>query len=284
MKVFISWSGERSRHVATALGPWLKQVIQAVRPWMSNNDILAGDRWNPEVTKNLDEISFGICCITPENRVEPWILFEAGALGKTVSQKAFVCPYLIDMGPSDLHPALAQFQAKRADKEGTFELISSVNTAIASAGLSGALNEDELRRTFEKWWPDLQHELASAPKPASSPPKKHERQILEEVQQSVNALVNVVSEMRSQTSLSNWVNPGQFVYTVNNADENANADFIYASPPQKYSVIELKGNPFPKNIRKYLKYATEQKSETKSPSKEKSSLADKKTEGEGDKK
>lgn len=44
MKVFLSWSGERSRLVATALHEWLPQVINAVEPFISSN-IDAGARW-----------------------------------------------------------------------------------------------------------------------------------------------------------------------------------------------------------------------------------------------
>jgi len=39
MKVFISWSGQRSAAVADALRYWLPKVIQALEPWMSADDI-----------------------------------------------------------------------------------------------------------------------------------------------------------------------------------------------------------------------------------------------------
>ena len=32
--VFISWSGEQSRMVASGLWTWLPRVIQASKPWM----------------------------------------------------------------------------------------------------------------------------------------------------------------------------------------------------------------------------------------------------------
>src|SRR5258707_599889 len=42
MRVFLSWSGERSAAVAAAFPEWLPNVIQAVQPWMSASDIEQG--------------------------------------------------------------------------------------------------------------------------------------------------------------------------------------------------------------------------------------------------
>src|SRR5688572_18638179 len=110
MKVFISWSGERSKAVAVALREWLPDVIQSVHPWLSSEDIDAGLRWNDEVTRELSQTRFGIICLTAENQTAPWILFEAGALAKTI-EKTHVVPYLIGLEPTDVQRGpLAQFQ------------------------------------------------------------------------------------------------------------------------------------------------------------------------------
>jgi hypothetical protein len=37
MKVFISWSGEPSRTIASALNDWLEGVLPQVEPWMSDD-------------------------------------------------------------------------------------------------------------------------------------------------------------------------------------------------------------------------------------------------------
>jgi len=84
MKVFITFSGERSRSVASALHRWIPRVLQSVAPWLSEEDIQKGKRWRPEVAKALSETHFGILCLTPDNLLSPWIHFEAGALAKSI--------------------------------------------------------------------------------------------------------------------------------------------------------------------------------------------------------
>ena len=93
MKVFMSWSGERSRALANALGPWLRQVVQSVEPWMSNR-IGKGMRSGTEIAGALDNARAGIICVTAENLESAWINFEAGALSKTPDIR--VCTVLLD--------------------------------------------------------------------------------------------------------------------------------------------------------------------------------------------
>src|ERR1700731_3125213 len=101
MKIFLSWSGARSKFLAEALRGWLPRVIQSVKPWMSDKDISAGSRWLSEVASELSESKLGIICVTPENQNNPWLLFEAGALSKTLEQ-THVCPFLFELTPSQL--------------------------------------------------------------------------------------------------------------------------------------------------------------------------------------
>ena len=54
MNVFLSWSGDRSKALATALNTWLAKVIQGVKPWLSDKSIDPGERWNVELQRALE--------------------------------------------------------------------------------------------------------------------------------------------------------------------------------------------------------------------------------------
>ena len=111
MKIFLSWSGDRSGAVAAAFREWLPNVIQALQPWLSSANIDQGTRWSSEVAAQLQETRVGIICLTPENISAPWLLFESGALSKTLAQ-THVCTYLIGLEPTDLGWPLAMFQGE----------------------------------------------------------------------------------------------------------------------------------------------------------------------------
>lgn len=160
--VFISWSGNRSKHAAEALREWLPLVLQAAKPWMSARDVDKGALGLPEVIRALNGIKVGISCLTPENLTAPWILYEAGALTKTLDNRTRLCTFLLqDLRPEDVNPPLGMFQATRAEKWETRSLLSSINNAISD----DPVPEDRLDRLFEAMWPQLEHKLQNLPEP-----------------------------------------------------------------------------------------------------------------------
>jgi hypothetical protein len=185
VKAFISWSGDRSRDVAVALGDWLPQVLNAVEPFVSTRDLAAGARWAIEIAERLEETDFGIVCVTKENQLKPWLNYEAGAIAKAVAASRVV-PLAIDLAPADIVHPLGQFQGTEATREGISEIVGSMNEACPSSR-----PEMQLQKAFEKWWPDLEAELQQIkekayPQDAATPvaPRK-DREILEEVLQTV---------------------------------------------------------------------------------------------------
>lgn len=176
MKVFLSWSGSVSRRVALALRDWLPNVIQAIDPWMSSEDIEKGARWSADVASELVATKAGIVCVTPDNRDAPWLNFEAGALSKTVD-KEMVCPYLFRLKPSDLTGPLVQFQAAEANKADTQRLVATLNRATEKP-----ISEGKLVEAFSLWWGKLESKLSEITTVA--PPESTKRtseDMLEEV-------------------------------------------------------------------------------------------------------
>lgn len=195
MRVFLSWSGKRSRAVATALRDWIPDVLQFVDPWMSDLDIYAGQRWASVIGQVLEETSFGILCITEENRTAPWLLFEAGALSKTVAE-ASVIPLLLDVSFSDINNGpLGQFQAKKLDKQGIHQLIVAIN-----AQLGDPITSTRLSRLFERSWPDLEEKLNNLPLEGRPEVKEHRptREMLEELAISIQRIDGRLGAMEAE--------------------------------------------------------------------------------------
>jgi len=177
MKVFISWSGEKSKTVAEVFRDWLPNVIQSIKPWMSSEDIKKGGRWSPDISKQLEESQVGIICLTSENINAPWILFEAGALSKKTSE-SYVCTFLFDIKSSDFEGPLTLFQATEFNKTDLKKMIYTINDIHSDK----KLEKSRLDKAFTKWWPDFEERLRKIPESKTqSIPKRSEREILEEI-------------------------------------------------------------------------------------------------------
>jgi hypothetical protein len=158
MKVFISWSGERSRAIAEVLKGWLPSVLQAVKPYFSPEDVVKGSRWSTEIAKELEASRIALLVVTPENQEAPWLLFEAGALSKNLD-RARVIPLLFG-------------EMKR--------VLKAVNEELGDL----ALGADVLEDVFRMWWPKLEEgvkESANAVLPAGHKARRSEHDLLEEV-------------------------------------------------------------------------------------------------------
>jgi len=165
MHLFLAWSGKTSRAVADALHDWLPCVIQAVKPFISE-DIEKGSRWYEELRKRLGETAYGIICVTQDNYKKPWINFESGAISNAVNN-ANVSPLLFNVEPSQLEGPLQQFQSTvynskdtRDAKEDFFKLVHGINSRLP---LERQVPYDILRREFDHWWDDLTKRLERIP-------------------------------------------------------------------------------------------------------------------------
>jgi hypothetical protein len=157
-KVFITWSGNRSQHIARGLHDFLPTVIQSLEPFVSTR-IGKGSAWESTILSRLEESDIGIVCLTPENLHEPWIHFESGAMAKKIlSNESRVCTYLYELKPSDVQFPLSMFQHTLADKDETRRLLLDIRSFI-----NAALPEESLNKIFDKMWPDFDEVLKSTP-------------------------------------------------------------------------------------------------------------------------
>jgi hypothetical protein len=198
MKVFISWSGDRSRAVASLLSDWLQCVIQTCRPWISTRDIGRGALWFSEIGQQLSETTVGVVCLTEENKNKPWILFEAGALAKGLTSSR-VCTLLVDLTPGDLDDPLAQFNHTTPTREGLWELVRTLNTTSGESALPDRI----LAEVFDTYWPKFQQQfeaaLAAYPPAAAAPPKT-DKDVLAEILAVTKSLGGRLSALERETA------------------------------------------------------------------------------------
>ncbi|MFH1268996.1 MAG: TIR domain-containing protein [Planctomycetota bacterium] len=203
MKIFISWSGDRSRAVAEALRDWLPRVIQQVKPFVSSRDVDKGTLWPREISDNLQAASVGIICLTAENLAEPWLLFEAGALSraieKPVEEAARVCTFLHGLKPEDVPAPLGLFQATVAEEDDTLKMVRTINMACGGE----ALDEPRLADQFKLLWPTLDESLRAIPATGAPAPKRRTDEVLGEVLESVRG----ISRQLRRSGTSFWI-PG----------------------------------------------------------------------------
>ncbi|WP_235735714.1 toll/interleukin-1 receptor domain-containing protein [Nocardioides alcanivorans] len=151
LKVFLSWSGDLAKQVASELRGLIPTVFDLVRPWMSDHDIAAGSRGLANIASELDDTRFGIIVVTRDNQSSQWLNFEAGALSKKFGgdEMTHVVPLLVDMDSvAELTGPLTQFQAKVLNRDGLGELLKALGTAV---GVSPEVVDRRLSAEWEEF-------------------------------------------------------------------------------------------------------------------------------------
>lgn len=127
----------------------------------------------------METSNIGVICLTRDNTEKPWILFEAGALSKSL-ERSRVCTLLFDVDPSDVKGPLTSFQATRFMRDDFKRLFAAINSAAGESRLETPV----LDNVFDMWWPKLEEEIAAILKSSDKVVKKErrsERDILEEL-------------------------------------------------------------------------------------------------------
>lgn len=251
MKIFLSWSGKRSRETAEILRDWIPQVIQAVEPWLSK-DIEKGKRWNKEISDNLEDSKVGIICLNRENLHEDWIHFEAGAISKT--KDAYVCTFLLDLNPTDVEEPLAQFQHTLFNKEDIFKLIQTINKRLSSVA-EKPLAEKTLENVFETFWPQFEKIVNKLldKKTEERKPLRDTREMTEEIleilrkqERESRNFPSVVTERSLQAKNILKDSQSYFKVVIKGKDNNIE-ELVTLLNKTEYEVLEFISKPSKKN-------------------------------------
>jgi hypothetical protein len=254
MKVFISWSGARSKAVAELMNDWIRCVLQAARPWLSTRDLDRGSLWFGEINDQLKDTKVGVICLTQENKDRPWILFEAGALAKGISTNR-VCTFLVDLEPKDIRDPLAQFNHTLPERDHVLSLVETMNSLLEQQ-----LDPRVLVEVFNTYWPSFEsgfRKILEDYPPSSATQPRAESDMLAEIldyTRNLNHRVGKIEreffeQMADRKRGSNiedtvriWVRKGMFDQDIlhrlaqrgyANSHANALLKKVYTSPPEQ---------------------------------------------------
>lgn len=169
MKVFVSWSKDASRAVAIEFAKWLPDVIQEADVYIST-ETTKGDAWFETIHKNLADSTVGVLFITPMNKDEPWLNYEAGAL-RTLPTAKRLCSVFVGMKTADYQGPMKGFQMTHfSDQDDMLKMVETIND-----GADRPLGKERLEKQFNLRWPALEEATKGAVKTASTeavPPRE----------------------------------------------------------------------------------------------------------------
>lgn len=157
----MSWSKD-SRAIAEAFADWLPRVIQECDPFIST-ETEKGDAWFQTISESLTESRVGVLFITPRNRNEPWLNYEAGALRTLPSVKRLYSVF-IGMKTADYIGPMKGFQLTDfSDPEDMRKMVLSINGQCDRPLDTSMLNDE-----FDGKWPKLVDVTESAVRAAAA--------------------------------------------------------------------------------------------------------------------
>lgn len=193
LKVFISWSGLLAKQVAVVWYDLVKLVIDGVEPFMSEENIGAGQRGLDKIAAELSGSRFGIIVVTQDNQGSEWLNYEAGALSKFVGDAPAVrvAPSLVDFDrKNDVKGPLGQFQASLLDKEGVRFIVREIARVVDDA------DEASVLQRLEYAWPEYAARFAAAKGLGAKEPSEAHRKpddMLDEILTLVRDLARVAN-------------------------------------------------------------------------------------------
>ena len=175
MRIFLSWSGDRSKAAALGLKSLLESTFPDAVDVFISDHIDAGDTWARTTRKRAGAVSIW-CSVPDAGQLSSALAAIRGRGHREKFGSTRVVPYLIDDLPAaaDRSP-LAQFQHVKASREGTLRLVKSINAVRENP----QINEQKLETLFKGWWRDFEDTLNALPVSAGKQPNpRSDRELL----------------------------------------------------------------------------------------------------------
>ncbi len=128
MKIFMSWSGLLSKHVAKVVKCWLLDTVfpgQSLEIFISEEDIEIGSDWLKRIKLELLTADLAVVFLTKENINSPWLNFECGGIA-TGKEERKVVPFLVNISNSDLKTPLKHFQSVSLAQDRVHKLLADI--------------------------------------------------------------------------------------------------------------------------------------------------------------
>lgn len=213
VEIFVSWSGAKSKEIAELLKIWLHNVLQSLKVWVSTENIDTGAMWFAQICEQIKKVNNSIIVVTKENKDNPWIMFEAGALCRGDDNNR-VNVLLVDVEPEDIRQPLASFNMVKADKDGMKKMMRDINKRATAEHPNSDQNlEDvDLCTSFEKWYSEFKEKFAEImekyPADDDLTPKTKMEHMQEEILASTRTIEHALIELRKNIDVNTLSNIG----------------------------------------------------------------------------
>ena len=237
MDLFISWSGETSRQYAELLRGWLPTVLQAVKPFHSDEDIAKGAAWSEEISTRLQKARAALVLITPENLEAPWLHFEAGAVSRMPNAR--VAPLLLGgVKKHQLKGPLTRFQLTEFERDDFRKLVASLNSL-----LSDTVEPNAITQIYDLLWPKLQKSAQHLAKSVASEAPRAQNTGLDETQSLPEILDLCRSIAASVEQLPHEARQGRHIHASLEPGKNAVRNARVRAPLQVRTPISWRVCP-----------------------------------------
>ncbi len=131
-EIFLSWSGDAGKKIATTLRDLLPTILHIPPPFMSDIDIDKGRQWRDDLDNKLRETNYGMFIFTPENiaKASQWMAYEAGAVISTNNKGILVLTLAFNVPATSVPKYLLEFQSSSFKEQEWKKLLDDLRKAI----------------------------------------------------------------------------------------------------------------------------------------------------------